>query len=156
MRFDTVRSFYERTTLLCQTVKIGYCRPDFVRNSRIFANCCYRKSSTSAIFKAKPLDGSVDTKSSEFAKNVEHFKRCESRFLEMLNAATDGGNERDKIRHVERNKKLLVKDRLELLFDKYSDTLEVAPLAGMGMSYGDVPRAGIVTGSHKILITIVR
>ena len=51
--------------------------------------------------------------------------------------------------HVERNKKIFVRDRLRLLLDDYdNDFLEIGSLAGMGMEYGDVPSAGSVTGVY--------
>ena len=49
--------------------------------------------------------------------------------------------------HVERNKKIFVRDRLRLLLDEYdNDFVEIGNLAEMGMEYGDVPSAGSVTG----------
>ena len=46
----------------------------------------------------------------------------------------------------------MVSDRLKQMLDK--DTadqfLELSPLCGMAMEYGDIPRAGLITGMCKI------
>lgn len=56
-----------------------------------------------------------------------------------------GGGEKAILRHTQRNKKLLVRDRLRLLLDK-GEILELSPFAGLGMPYGDIPAAGCLTG----------
>ena len=53
-------------------------------------------------------------------------------------------------RHTVKNKKLLVNDRLKLLFDNVENLLEISPLAGLGMKYGDVPRGGLITGTRFV------
>ena len=114
--------------------------------SSAYQRDCFCRYSSLNNFIGKVVDGSVDVKNEHFIKNAVKYKSIEDKYIEVLKLSIEGGSERDKIRHVERNKKLLVQDRLNILFDDYSDALEIAPLAGMGMSYGDVPRAGIVTG----------
>lgn len=53
-------------------------------------------------------------------------------------------------RHTQKNKKLLARDRIKLLVDPDYPVLELSPLAGLGMEYGDVPSAGIVVCIAKI------
>lgn len=48
-------------------------------------------------------------------------------------------------RHLKQGK-LLVRDRIERLLDSMDDFLELSPVAGMGMKYGDIPAAGVVAG----------
>lgn len=52
-----------------------------------------------------------------------------------MTKALNGGGKRGIERHVIRNKKMLVRDRIKLLLDKESETLELSALAGLGMKY---------------------
>jgi 3-methylcrotonyl-CoA carboxylase beta subunit len=56
-----------------------------------------------------------------------------------------GGPERARVRHTERGK-LLARDRVDLLLDRGSPFLEVAPLAGWDLYGGDCPSGGVVAG----------
>lgn len=56
-----------------------------------------------------------------------------------------GGGENAVKRHTQRNKKMLVTDRLRMLFDD-GYYFELSPFAGMGLPYGDIPSAGCLTG----------
>ena len=60
-----------------------------------------------------------------------------------------GGSEADRERHISR-KKLLVRDRVNLLLDPGSPFLELSQLAADGMYEGEVPAAGIVTGIGRV------
>ncbi|XP_035208733.1 methylcrotonoyl-CoA carboxylase beta chain, mitochondrial-like isoform X2 [Stegodyphus dumicola] len=64
--------------------------------------------------------------------------------------ARAGGGPRGIHRHTVVNKKLLVRDRLKLLFDPDSPFLEIGLFAGMSMDYGHIPAAGSVAGIGKI------
>ncbi|NXX89592.1 MCCB carboxylase, partial [Centropus bengalensis] len=68
---------------------------------------------------------------------------------ELLEMVSKGGGEKAILRHTQRNKKLFVRERLKLLLDDES-FLELSPLAGFDMPYGDVPAAGCFTGIGKI------
>ena len=46
--------------------------------------------------------------------------------------AVAGGGEKGIERHIKRNKKMLIRDRIKLLLDKDSENLELSPLAGLG------------------------
>ncbi|MFT3797467.1 carboxyl transferase domain-containing protein [Microbacterium sp.] len=56
-----------------------------------------------------------------------------------------GGPEASRRRHVERGK-LLARDRIDLLLDRGSPFLEIAPLAAYDLYGGDAPSAGVVAG----------
>uniref|UniRef100_A0A8C9G6V7 methylcrotonoyl-CoA carboxylase n=1 Tax=Pavo cristatus TaxID=9049 RepID=A0A8C9G6V7_PAVCR len=71
------------------------------------------------------------------------------RYSELLQVVSKGGGESAILRHTQRNKKLFVRERLKLLLDDES-FLELSPLAGLSMPYGDVPAAGCLTGIGKI------
>ena len=47
---------------------------------------------------------------------------------------------------------MLATDRLKRLFDDPEDVLELSQLAGLGLAYGNIPRAGIIIGNSKISI----
>ncbi|KFO85057.1 hypothetical protein N320_00228, partial [Buceros rhinoceros silvestris] len=68
---------------------------------------------------------------------------------ELLETVRKGGGENAVRRHTQRNKKLFVRERLKLLLDD-EPFLELSPLAGLAMPYGDVPAAGCLTGIGKI------
>ena len=85
----------------------------------------------------KLLDGDVDSSSSNFQINLKHNRKIVQEYVDLLKIATSGGNEKAVERHTVKNKKLLVNDRLKLLFDNVEDLLEISPLAGLGMKYGD-------------------
>jgi len=61
----------------------------------------------------------------------------------------DGGSAAARQRHTERGK-LLVRDRVDRLFDPGSPFLELAPLAAFGLYDDDVPAAGIVCGIGRV------
>uniref|UniRef100_A0A8C9WUX8 methylcrotonoyl-CoA carboxylase n=1 Tax=Scleropages formosus TaxID=113540 RepID=A0A8C9WUX8_SCLFO len=72
-----------------------------------------------------------------------------AKYLEYQEKVQKGGGESAIARHTQRNKKLVVRDRLRLLLDE-EGCLELSPFAGLGLPYGDIPSAGCVTGIGKI------
>ena len=64
---------------------------------------------------------------------------------ERLAAASLGGPESSRVRHVSRGK-LLPRERVERLLDEGSPFLEVAPLAADGLYGGEAPAAGVIAG----------
>ncbi|GAA2015445.1 carboxyl transferase domain-containing protein [Microbacterium ulmi] len=64
---------------------------------------------------------------------------------ERLAAASLGGPESARERHVSRGK-LLPRDRVARLLDEGSPFLEIAPLAADGLYGGDAPAAGVIAG----------
>ncbi|XP_068879777.1 biotin-dependent 3-methylcrotonyl-coenzyme A carboxylase beta1 subunit-like isoform X1 [Aphelocoma coerulescens] len=84
-----------------------------------------------------------------FEANLRNSEAVISRYSELLERVKKGGGEKAVLRHTQRNKKLFVRERLRLLLDD-GDFLELSPLAGLDMPYGDVPAAGCLTGIGKI------
>ncbi|XP_042191737.1 methylcrotonoyl-coenzyme A carboxylase 2 [Callorhinchus milii] len=84
-----------------------------------------------------------------FDFNLRNSDASSKRYLELMERVRRGGGENAVLRHTQKNKKLLVTERLRLLLDK-GPFLELSPIAGMGMPYGDVPAAGCLTGIGKI------
>ena len=64
----------------------------------------------------------------------------------LSNLIKSGGGKKGIHRHTVINKKLLVRNRLKLLFDDDSPVLEIGLFAGMCMDYGTIPSAGSVAG----------
>ncbi|KAK6179403.1 hypothetical protein SNE40_011771 [Patella caerulea] len=95
------------------------------------------------------LDGTI-TKCDEFERNRQAYKVKESYYDKILELTLKGGGEKAIERHVKKQKKMLVNDRIKSLLDNKSKFLELSTIGGMGMKYGDVPRTGIVTGIGKI------
>ncbi|XP_041886909.1 biotin-dependent 3-methylcrotonyl-coenzyme A carboxylase beta1 subunit-like isoform X2 [Corvus kubaryi] len=84
-----------------------------------------------------------------FEANLRNSEAVINRYSELLERVKKGGGENAVLRHTKRNKKLFVRERLRLLLDD-GDFLELSPLAGLDMPYGDVPAAGCLTGIGKI------
>ncbi|XP_068175274.1 methylcrotonoyl-coenzyme A carboxylase 2 [Antennarius striatus] len=81
--------------------------------------------------------------------NLRNSSACHQTFLELKEKVRKGGGENAVARHTQRNRKLLVRDRLRLLLDD-EDFLELSPFAGLGLPYGDIPSAGCLTGIGRI------
>ncbi|KAM4721372.1 methylcrotonoyl-CoA carboxylase beta chain, mitochondrial-like [Rhinophrynus dorsalis] len=84
-----------------------------------------------------------------YEANKKNSEGCRQRYEELLSKVTLGGGQNAVLRHTQRNKKLLVRERLRMLLDD-EPFLELSQFAGLGMPYGDVPAAGCVTGVGKI------
>jgi acetyl-CoA carboxylase carboxyltransferase component len=91
------------------------------------------------------LESKVDTKSQEYRENYEHFKRLVAEYKSILKEVQQGGPPHYRELHKKRGK-LLVRERLERLFDKNTPFLELSPLAAYNMYDNEAPGAGIVTG----------
>ncbi|KAK2841161.1 hypothetical protein Q7C36_012740 [Tachysurus vachellii] len=84
-----------------------------------------------------------------FEANLQYSQACQQRYLELKEKVLKAGGENAIARHTQRNKKVLVRDRLRMLLDD-DDFLELSPFAGLGLPYGDIPSAGCLTGIGKI------
>nr|XP_046248266.1 methylcrotonoyl-coenzyme A carboxylase 2 [Scatophagus argus] len=84
-----------------------------------------------------------------YEANVRNSNACHKKYVELSEKVRKGGGENAITRHTQRNKKLLVRDRLLLLLDD-EDFLELSPFAGLGLPYGDIPSAGCLTGIGRI------
>ncbi len=87
----------------------------------------------------------VSTKSKEFLTNKEAMLAEIATLKERLERAKQGGPPRAREKHTARGK-LLVRERLDLLFDPDTPFLELSPLAAWGMYDDQAPAAGMVTG----------
>jgi len=111
--------------------------------SDITARCLHNRSAD-----FKTLSAAIDATSTAYRANFAHNSVLVDKLKSALAQATSGGDARAIERHTVKNKKLLVGDRLALLFDNPNDVLELSPLAGLGMKYGNIPRAGVVSGKN--------
>ncbi|XP_004068105.1 methylcrotonoyl-CoA carboxylase beta chain, mitochondrial [Oryzias latipes] len=84
-----------------------------------------------------------------YEANLRNSTACHKKCTELREKVKKGGGENAVTRHTQRNRKLLVRDRLRLLLDD-EDFLELSPFAGLGLPYGDIPSAGCLTGIGRI------
>ncbi|XP_047443369.1 methylcrotonoyl-coenzyme A carboxylase 2 [Mugil cephalus] len=84
-----------------------------------------------------------------YEANLRNSNACLKKYAEFSEKVRKGGGENATARHTQRNKKLLVRDRLRLLLDD-EDFLELSQFAGLGLPYGDIPSAGCLTGIGRI------
>lgn len=92
------------------------------------------------------LNGEVDTSAESYLKNCDASNLLLSQYEAVLAKSQAGGGEKAILRHVKQNKKLLPTERVRLLLDNIEDFLELSTIAGHAMEYGDVARAGLITG----------
>ncbi len=95
------------------------------------------------------LQSAIDPTSTEFARNAEAMKALVADLRDKLAAATQGGSEEARGRHVARGK-LLARERVNLLIDPGTPFLELSPLAAYGLYGGDVHSASLITGIGRI------
>jgi acetyl-CoA carboxylase carboxyltransferase component len=91
------------------------------------------------------IDSKVDTRSPEFRRNAVEMGRVVAEYKARLAAAREGGPAKSRALHKSRGK-LLVRERLERLFDPRTPFLELNPLAAFGQYADEAPGAGLVTG----------
>ncbi len=91
------------------------------------------------------IESQVDTQSRDFQENVDSLKRIVEEYKQRLAQVRLGGPAKYRELHKSR-KKLLVRDRLDKLFDRNSPFLELSPLAAWNMYEGEAPCASMVTG----------
>jgi len=89
-----------------------------------------------------------------FQQRKEHSESMEKKLNDLSTFAKGGGGEKAIQRHVQKNKKILARDRLKLLLDKDEsgevDFLELSLLAGLELYGTNVQAAGVVCGIGKI------
>lgn len=90
------------------------------------------------------LRSRVDINDEAFAKNREENLKALEKIEEALALAAQGGGEKYNKRHLDRGK-LLPRQRIELLLDRDSPFLEIAPLAGYQMK-GESPGTAVIGG----------
>ena len=100
--------------------------------------------------KFKAIDGHVDLKNPKFLAQLNENESLETEYVAKIEKCRLGGGQRAIERHINVNKKMLVRERLSKLLDDDYPFLELAPLAGHNLEYGDVPGAGSVVGIGSI------
>lgn len=96
-----------------------------------------------------PLHSSIDTSSSDFARNSEAMRTLVADLREKLSQVAGGGGEISRNRHTSRGK-MLARQRVDLLVDPGTSFLELSPLAAYGLYGGDVHSASVVTGVGRV------
>lgn len=96
-----------------------------------------------------PLHSSIDTSSSDFARNSEAMRALVADLREKLSQVAGGGGEVSRNRHTSRGK-MLARERVDLLVDPGTAFMELSPLAAYGLYGGDVHSASVVTGVGRI------
>lgn len=96
-----------------------------------------------------PLHSSIDTSSSDFARNSQTMRTLVADLREKLAQVAGGGGEVSRDRHTSRGK-MLARERVDLLVDPGTAFLELSPLAAYGLYGGDVHSASVVTGVGRI------
>lgn len=91
------------------------------------------------------IESKVDTKSKQYKENFESLKREVETYKDRLGKIQEGGPKKYRDLHKSREK-LLVRERLEKLFDKNTPFLELSPLAAYDLYENEAPSAGMVTG----------
>ncbi len=91
------------------------------------------------------IETRVDTSSEEYKENYQVMKALVENLRKELEIARNERSEKAMARRAEQSK-LPVRKRLELLFDRNTPFLEIAPLAAKGMYDKKIHGAGIITG----------
>jgi acetyl-CoA carboxylase carboxyltransferase component len=91
------------------------------------------------------LESRIDRESAEYLENFSHMEKLVADLNEELRKAREDRSARARARLAEQ-KKLSALERLELLLDRNTPFLEIAPLAARGMYDGGVHGAGQVSG----------
>lgn len=109
-----------------------------------FMNAIFRAAS----FKVLKTELNYDDPDFKVAKNASN--NVKTVVDSISNLVMIGGGKKSIHRHTVINKKLLVRNRLKLLFDDGSPVLEIGLFAGMYMDYGTIPAAASVAAIGKI------
>lgn len=91
----------------------------------------------------------VDRNGEEFARNAAHHRALAEDLRAQLDRVAEGGGERARRRHLDRDK-LLPRDRIRALLDPGSAFLELSPLAANGLYDDQAPGAGVITGIGRV------
>ena len=91
------------------------------------------------------IESKIDVNSATFKENAEKNKALHAEFKERLEQIKQGGPEKARQRHLERNK-LLPRERIKKVLDKNTPFLELSPLAAYDMYDNEAPAAGIIAG----------
>lgn len=104
------------------------------------------------------IESKVDTNSDEYKKNYETMETLVTDLKEHLRVARDDRSEKSLTRQKESGK-MPARKKLDLLLDKNTPFLEIAPLAAKDMYDGKIHAAGVITGigvvkGREVLVSI--
>jgi len=89
-----------------------------------------------------------------FHSSTRSLSKSSSSYVETLMKHREeillGGGEKAILRHTEKNKKILARDRIRIILDEDSEFLELAPYAAWDMYGGQISAAGIVAGIGRV------
>ena len=91
------------------------------------------------------IESKIDTQSPDYQQNFDHMNRVVAEYKERLAKVQEGGPPKYRDLHKSRGK-LLVRERLEKLFDRNTPFLELSSLAAYGIYDDEAPGASMVTG----------
>ena len=91
------------------------------------------------------IESKVDTQSQDYRQNLEHMTKVVAEYKERLAKVQAGGSAKYRELHKSRGK-LLVRERLDKLFDRNTPFLELSALAANGMYEDEAPGASMITG----------
>ncbi len=95
------------------------------------------------------IESNIDTQSREFRLSAAQWQSLTNEMKAARHAASLGGNEKSRQRHVGRGK-LLPRDRVMRLIDPGSPFLELSPLAALGMYDDEIHAAGLIAGIGRV------
>jgi hypothetical protein len=95
----------------------------------------------------KTLEGNI-SKNDSYERNKANYEKLSQFYADCTKVALSGGGEKAIQRHTIKQQKMLVTERLNHFLDDDSDFLELSMFAGLQMEYGDIPRAGVITGDY--------
>lgn len=95
------------------------------------------------------IESKIDTRSEEYRKNYDAMEELVADLKRELAIAIDDRSQKA-LDRLKESGKLPAKKKLELLLDRNSPFLEIAPLAARGMYDGKVHKAGLITGIGRI------
>ncbi|VDI30437.1 3-methylcrotonyl-CoA carboxylase beta subunit [Mytilus galloprovincialis] len=124
-----------------------YCKIQTLSNIRLLSSTTASNHKKRNVFRV--LDGTI-SKTSAINNNNANFEKLSKLHEQFSKVASAGGGKKAIERHTIKQKKMLVTERLKHLLDDDADFLELSMFAGLQMEYGDIPRAGIITGIGKV------
>ncbi|HON96553.1 MAG TPA: carboxyl transferase domain-containing protein, partial [Deltaproteobacteria bacterium] len=102
------------------------------------------------------IETRIDTNSDEYKRNFEAMELLVADLKEELRKAREERPQKD-VDRLKKQGKLPVRTKLDMLLDRNTPFLEIAPLAARGMYDGKVHAAGLVAGigiveGHEVLV----
>ncbi len=95
------------------------------------------------------LETSIDVRSRDYAANREAMAGQVDELQEISKMLRNGGEERERARHLSRGK-MLPRERIAALLDPLSPFLEIGQFAAYGMYDGRIACAGVIAGVGRI------